>query len=112
MTKQIDSIYQAYTARIIKYLSSTEFYNQFMSVIESGKNTFQFSNRKVEKHIDEAWVTAIEDVIKPMEEIIANPRNFIARRGSSKHSACKKGYTGLGKAPCSAWEHDRYHRGW
>lgn len=79
MTKQIDSIYQAYTARIIKYLSSTEFYNQFMSVIESGKNTFQFSNRKVEKHIDEAWVTAIEDVIKPMEEIIANPRNFIAQ---------------------------------
>ncbi len=77
MAKQIDPIYKQYTSRVIKYLASTEFYDYFMAVMESGKNTFQFSNRKVEKTVDEAWVMAIEAVIKPMEEIIANPRNFI-----------------------------------
>jgi hypothetical protein len=93
MAKQIDAIYQAYTARIIKYLSSTEFYNHFMSVLENGKNTFQFSNRKVEKHIDEAWVSAIEEVIKPIEEIIANPRNFIAQEEAIVNIALAKKVT-------------------
>ncbi|NCB52315.1 MAG: hypothetical protein EOM54_10590 [Clostridia bacterium] len=77
MARQIDPIYKAYTARVIKYLASTEFYDYFMAVLESGKNTFQFSNRKVEKTVDESWVAAIETAIKPMDEIIANPRNFI-----------------------------------
>lgn len=79
MSRLIDPIYRAYSMRVIKYLASTEFYDYFMANLESGKNTFQFSNRKVEKSVDEAWVLAIEAVIKPMEEIIANPRNFIVQ---------------------------------
>ncbi len=79
MAKHIDQIYKQYTSRIIKYVSSTEFYDYFMMMVEGGKNTMQFSNRKVEKTVDETWVTAIEAVIKPMEEVINNPRNFIVQ---------------------------------
>ncbi len=77
MAKHIDPIYRQYASRIIKYVASTEFYEYFMAMVENGKNTMQFSNRKIEKTVDETWVTAIEATMKPMEEIINNPRNFI-----------------------------------
>ena len=74
---KIDPIYKKYTSSVIKSLASTEFYDYFMSVIAAGKTAFQFSNRRVEKEVDEVWVEQIEAVIKPMQEIINNPRNFI-----------------------------------
>ncbi len=77
MAKHIDPIYKQYAARIIKYIASTEFYDYFMMMLENGKNTMQFSNRRVEKIVDKTWVVAIETAMKPMEEIINNPRNFI-----------------------------------
>jgi len=73
----IDPIYKKYASRVISAVASTDFYEYFMEVISAGKNSFQFSNRHVEKQVDERWVIAIEDCIKPMEEIINNPRNFI-----------------------------------
>ncbi len=77
MAKHIDPIYKQYAARIIKYIASTEFYDYFMMMLENGKNTMQFSNRRVEKIVDKTWVVAIETAMKPMEEIINNPRKFI-----------------------------------
>ncbi len=79
MSKHIDPIYKQYAARIIKYIASTDFYEYFMQMLENGKNVMQFSNRKVEKLVDEVWVNAIETAMKPMEEIINNPRNFIVQ---------------------------------
>jgi len=73
----IDPIYKKYASRVISAVSSTDFYDYFMEVIGAGKNSFQFSNRHVEKSVDERWVIAVEDCLKPMEEIINNPRNFI-----------------------------------
>ena len=73
----IDPIYKKYASRVISAVASTDFYDYFMEVIGAGKNTYQFSNRHVEKSVDERWVIAVEDCIKPMEEIINNPRNFI-----------------------------------
>ena len=75
--KSIDPIYKKYSSKVISTLASTEFYEYFMDVMRAGKNTVQFSNRRVEKMVDERWVLEIEAVIKPMEEIINNPRNFI-----------------------------------
>ena len=77
MAKTIDPIYKKYTSSVIKTLASTDFYQYFMDVIASGKTEYQFSNRRVEKEVDETWVKAIEAVIDPMQKIINNPRNFI-----------------------------------
>ncbi len=79
MSKHIDPIYKQYAARIIKYVASTDFYEYFMLMLENGKHTMQFSNRRVEKLVDETWVNAIEAAVKPMEEIVNNPRNFIVQ---------------------------------
>ncbi len=74
---KIDPLYKKYSSKVISALASTEFYEYFMSVMASAQNTFQFSNRRIEKTVDERWVKAVEAVMKPMQEIIDNPRNFI-----------------------------------
>jgi len=77
MESYIDPIYKKYVASIEKALASSEFYEYYMSMIAAGKTNYQFTNRRLEKQVDETWVKAIEAVIKPMQEIINKPRNFI-----------------------------------
>lgn len=73
----IDPIYQKFSKSVIRALGSTEFYEFFMDAISKANNEFQFSNRKMEKYIDLAWVDAIEDSLEGFQNIIANPRNII-----------------------------------
>ncbi len=93
MAKHIDPIYKQYATRLVKYVASTDFYEYFMSMLENGKNTMQFSNRKILKTVDETWVTAIEAAMKPMEEIINNPRNFIIQEEIIVNVALAKSVT-------------------
>lgn len=73
----IDPIYQKFTRGVLRAISSTEFYEYFMDAIANAENTFQFSNRKLEKAVDLNWVDQIERVLPAMQNIIANPRNMI-----------------------------------
>ncbi len=73
----IDSIYERYTKKVISALGSTEFYEYFMDAISTAENEIQFSNRKMEKLIDETWVEAIEEALPGLQNIISNPRNVI-----------------------------------
>lgn len=76
-TVLIDPIYQKFTRGVLRAISSTEFYEYFMDAIANAENTFQFSNRKLEKAVDLNWVDQIERVLPAMQNIIANPRNMI-----------------------------------
>ncbi len=73
----IDPLYQRYMKSVVRSLSSMEFYDFFMAMMESGHNEFQFSNRKVEKTVDLKWVDAIEECLPAFQNIIAMPRNII-----------------------------------
>lgn len=73
----IDPIYQKYTKSVIRSLASTEFYEFFMDMIAKAENEFQFSNRRTVKYVDEQWVNSIEETLKGIQNIIANPRNVI-----------------------------------
>jgi len=75
----IDSFYKKYNAQILKTMKGDEYYDYFMKCCTTGRNEYAFSNRQVTKEVDETWVNAVEAVIKPMGEIINNPRNFIKR---------------------------------
>ncbi len=76
-TQKIEPLYKKYDSRTMAAFRDTEFYSFFLDTLSCGKNVFQFSNRKVEKSVDERWVNAIEAAVKPIQEVIANPRNFI-----------------------------------
>ena len=48
---------------VIRALGSTEFYEYFMDAISTAENQIQFSNRRMEKLIDESWIDAIEEAL-------------------------------------------------
>jgi len=73
----IDSLYLRYTKSVIRALGSTDFYEYFMETIAGADNQIQFSNRKMEKLIDESWVEAIEEALPGIQAIIDRPRNVI-----------------------------------
>ena len=73
----IDPIYQKYTKSVIRALGSTDFYEFFMDAISRADNQFQFSNRKMEKTVDYAWVDAVEETLPAFQNIVSNPRNVI-----------------------------------
>lgn len=73
----IDPLYQRYTKSVIRALGSTEFYEFFMDAVSHAANEFQFSNRKLVKTVDLAWVDAIEEALEAFQSIIAAPRNVI-----------------------------------
>ena len=73
----IDPVYQKFTKSVIRALGSTDFYEFFMDSISRADNEFQFSNRKLQKTVDLAWVDAIEETLSAFQKIISNPRNII-----------------------------------
>lgn len=73
----IDPIYQKFTRGVLRAISSTDFYEYFMDAVSKADNTFQFSNRKLEKAVDLNWVDQIEKALPAIQNIIANPRNII-----------------------------------
>ena len=73
----IDTLYLRYTKSVIRALGSTDFYEYFMETIAGADNQIQFSNRKMEKLIDESWVEAIEEALPGIQAIIDRPRNVI-----------------------------------
>lgn len=73
----IDDVYMKYTKGVLRALGSTDFYEYFMSAIACAENEIQFSNRRMEKLIDESWIEAIEEALPGFQNIISNPRNVI-----------------------------------
>ena len=79
-TGYIDPVYQRFMGQVEKTLKSEEFYRYFQESLKEGKRAYQFSNRKLEKKIDEKWIKAVEDCMDPFNNIIMNPRNFIIEK--------------------------------
>ena len=73
----IDPIYKKFTRGVLRALSSTDFYEFFMDAISKAENEFQFSNRRLEKAVDQKWVEEIENALPAIQNIIGNPRNMI-----------------------------------
>ena len=60
----IDPIYQKYVKSVMRALSSSDFYEYFMTSLAYADNEFQFSNRRMEKIVDTSWVDAIETALE------------------------------------------------
>lgn len=73
----LDPIYEKFVRSVKRSLGSTAFYEFFMDAISKSENNFQFSNRRVEKIVDTAWVDAIESALQAFQNIISSPRNII-----------------------------------
>ena len=76
-TSLIDPIYRKFVRGVTRAIGSTEFYAYFMDAISCADNTFQFSNRKLLKTVDNAWVDAIEGALESFQHIVESPRKII-----------------------------------
>ena len=76
-TDLIDPVYQKFTKSVIRALGTNEFYEYFMDAISRADNQFQFSNRRLEKTVDENWVNAIEEALDSFQKIVESPRRII-----------------------------------
>lgn len=73
----IDPVYKKFTKSVVRALGTNEFYEFFMDSISRADNEFQFSNRRMEKTVDQAWVDSIEDSLGAFQNIISMPRHVI-----------------------------------
>ena len=73
----IDPVYLKFTKGVIRAIGSMEFYEYFMDALSRAENEIQFSNRRMEKWIDDSWVDAIEDSLEAFQKIVTTPRNAI-----------------------------------
>lgn len=77
--KLIDPVYKKFTAKAFQTLASTEFYEYFMAMMSQGSHNFQFTNKRVNKNVDPAWVDIIEATLPALDEICRNPRVIITQ---------------------------------
>lgn len=75
----IDPVYKKFTAKAFQTMTSSEFYDYFMATMSRGQHEFQFSNRKVDKKVDERWVEEIELALPAMEAVSRDPRIIITQ---------------------------------
>lgn len=75
----IDPVYKKFTARAFQTMTSADFYDYFMATMSRGAHQFQFSNRKIDKRVDERWVEEIEIALPAMEAISRDPRIIITQ---------------------------------
>ena len=76
------NLYRKFKTRTLNTLNGDDFYEYFMKVVESGVRFYGQKNQALIKIIDEQWVTAIENCLIPIENIIKKPRKFIRREES------------------------------
>lgn len=77
--RTIDPIYKKFTARAFQTMTSSEFYDYFMATMSQGQHEFQFTNKKVDKQVDERWVEEIEAALPAMEAVCRDPRIIITQ---------------------------------
>ena len=61
----------------VEMLETDEQFNAVYSLLLSGKNTFAFNRKIMEKAIDVSWVEAIENGLPHLDNVLRNPRKTI-----------------------------------
>ncbi|MEG2097673.1 MAG: DUF2357 domain-containing protein, partial [Pseudoflavonifractor sp.] len=77
MAGGIDGLYQKYCNRIQRNLENDSYYQYLLELIAGSKTTVTQYNRVLDKTVDERWLTAIEEALPTIHEIIAHPRKFV-----------------------------------
>jgi len=75
--EQAKKLYNKYKSRLSGMLNSDVLYKDFLDVLRSGGRKYVRHNMYAERHIDEAWVNAIDKTIPSLEKIIRRPRQFL-----------------------------------
>ncbi|MBP5669946.1 MAG: DUF2357 domain-containing protein, partial [Lachnospiraceae bacterium] len=73
----INELYLKYVNKIGSTLERDRYFQYLFEMIQSSSNVLQQNHQVMHKVIDEAWLTAIEDVLDDINVIIEHPRRYI-----------------------------------
>ncbi|MDE7062891.1 MAG: DUF2357 domain-containing protein, partial [Lachnospiraceae bacterium] len=73
----VKNTYEKLHRQMGKDLESDEFYQYFYNLLETGMNYCQFTNVRLQKEVDEDWITAIEEALPSLHHCVMHPRKFI-----------------------------------
>ena len=77
--KEGEKTYIDFVDEILSSLSNNELYQTFNEFIKSGENKISIFHQYTSKKIDVDWVSFLEDCIISMDNVIRNPKKFIAQ---------------------------------
>lgn len=72
------SVYSDTSLSLDELLSRHGIYNDILSSFSDGSGKVRFSEKAMLRSVDEMWVKAIEDCLSSIDELIRNPRRYIA----------------------------------
>ncbi len=78
-TNKGEKTYIDFVDEILSSLSNNELYQTFNEFIKSGENKITIHHQYTSKKIDVDWVAFLEDCIISMDNVIRNPKKFIAQ---------------------------------
>lgn len=73
-----ESVYSDTSLSIDELLSRHGIYNDILNSFSEGNGKVRFSEKSMLRSIDEMWVKAIENCLSSIDELIRNPRRYIA----------------------------------
>ena len=71
--------YVEFLQEAIDSLKEDSFYNAFQNSLGRGKNSLTIYRKQNVKSVDKTWIDVIEDSIIAFDNIVRNPRKYIAR---------------------------------
>ncbi|MEG2455134.1 MAG: DUF2357 domain-containing protein, partial [Oscillospiraceae bacterium] len=77
MAGTLNDLYLKYCSRVQNVLENDRYYEYLLNLVSSGKTVITQDNRVINKEVDEKWLSAVEDAIPSLHEIIAHPKRFI-----------------------------------
>ncbi|MBP5282417.1 MAG: DUF2357 domain-containing protein, partial [Lachnospiraceae bacterium] len=76
----INDLYLKYVNKIGSTLERDRYFQYLFEMIQAGSNVLQQNHQIMHKVVDEAWLTAIEDVLDDINVIIEKPRRYITTK--------------------------------
>lgn len=89
----VEKVYKKMIADLPAELLENKYYQYFYNLLETGNNYCNFFSSKLVKSIDEEWVSAIEEAIPALQNVVANPRRDIGEQREVVNIAMAKGFS-------------------
>ncbi len=78
MANTLEDLYFKYQNKVSRSLETDKYFQYMFEMVLAGGNTLKQTNRILHKKVDERWLKMVEESLDALNQIVTNPRRFIA----------------------------------
>ena len=78
MANTLEDLYFKYQNKVSRSLETDKYFQYMFEMVLAGANTLTQTNRILHKKVDERWLKLVEESLDALNQIVTNPRRFIA----------------------------------